>query len=61
MTVCLDLKTTSYQFLQALLVLAEAEDHQRPEGWKALPTESAGSAMLKNIVERIFSVKWTGV
>ena len=34
------------RFLHALLVPAEAEGHQRPAGWKALPTASAVLSML---------------
>ena len=45
-TVCLDLKTNLCRFLHALLVPAEAEGHQRPAVWKALPTASAISPVL---------------
>jgi len=39
--VCLDLETNLCRFLHALLVPGEAEGHQRPAVWKALPAASA--------------------
>ena len=46
LSVSLDLKTNLCRFLHALLVLAEAEGHQRPAVWKVLPTASAVSPVL---------------
>jgi len=60
-TACLDLKTNLCRFLHALLVPAEAEGHQQPMVWKALPTTSAVSLSGHFLVGRISSVKWTGV
>jgi len=39
-------QTTLCRFVQALLVPPEAEGHQRPAVWKALPTASIVLPML---------------
>jgi len=63
--VSLDLKPNLCQFLHALIVPADAEGHQRPAVWKALPTASAilpvQRAVLNHSCGTISSVKWTGV
>jgi len=45
---CLDPKTNLCRFLNALLVPAETEGHQRPAIWKALSTTSAVSPVLNH-------------
>jgi len=60
LNVCLDLKTNLCRFLHTLLVAAEAEVYQRPEGWNALPTVSTVSPVLDNLCWMHFlgEVEW---